>query len=320
MIRISVLALLLVLSTAAHAQSAWPNRQVRLLVPNSTGSAPDFVARVGLEMLSRTTGQQWVVDNRPGGEGIIAAEAASKSAPDGYTFFFATITPIAITPHLKKSLPYDPMKDFTAVAMVIDSGPNGIAVDQSLPVKSLPELIAYSRANPGKLSYGFTVSFLRAMGAWLTNATRMDMVPIVYKDTGQAIQDSIAGRVPVMLNAMPTIEQAVQSGKMRMIAVTSAKRLAKWPEVPTVGETVPGYEANAWLSFAARAGTPAEIVNRVNKEMNVIVRDAQFQQRLEKFAWANVGGANNPPALAKFYRDEYDKWGKILRDAGVRPE
>ena len=315
-----LLASLFVVVANAHGQSAWPNKSVRLLVPNSAGSAPDAIARLTTEMLSRAVGQQWVVDNRPGGDGIIATEAAAKSSPDGYTFLFASVTPVAITPHLKKALPYDPVKDFTPVAMIIDSGPNGLAVQSDLPVKTLADLIALSKSSPGKISYSVTVSFLGAVGVWLTSSTGMDMAQVNYKDTGQAIQDAMAGRVPVMLNAMATVEQVVRSGKMRMIAVTSAKRVPQWPDVPTVGETVPGYEANAWLSLAARAGTAPDIVNRVNKEMSSIVRNPQYLKSLEKLSWTNLNGANTPEGLVGFYRVEFDKWGKILRDAGVKPE
>ena len=314
------LACLSIVGSQVHAQSAWPIKPVRLLVPNSAGSAPDAIARLTTEMLSKAVGQQWVVDNRPGGDGIIATEAAAKSSPDGYTFLFASVTPVAITPHLKKALPYDPVKDFTPVAMIIDSGPNGIAVQSDLPVKTLSDLITLSKNSPGKMSYSVTVSFLGAVGVWLTSSTGMDLVQVNYKDTGQAIQDAMAGRVPVMLNAMATVEQVVRSGKMRMIAVTSAKRVPQWPDVPTVGETVPGYEANAWLSIAARAGTAPDIVSRVNKEMSVIVRNPQYLKSLEKLSWTNLNGANTPEGLVGFYRLEFDKWGKILRDAGVKPE
>jgi tripartite-type tricarboxylate transporter receptor subunit TctC len=315
-----LLAAVLATGSAAHAQSTWPAKPVRLLVANSAGSAPDSIARVTADMLGRATGQSWIVDNRAGGEGIIAAEAAAKAAPDGYTFFFATVTTIAVTPHLRKSLPYDPLKDFTPVAMVVDSGPCAIAVHTDVPVKSLPELIALSKASPAKLSYSVTVAFLGAAGSWLTNATRMDMVPVAYKDTPQAIQDAMAGRVPVMLNALATVEQVVRSGKMRMIAVTSANRVPSWPDVPTVAETVPGYEANGWLSLAARAGAHADIVNRVNREMNAIVRNGEYRQRLEKLSWFNLEGASSPQSMSEFYRSEFTKWGTILREAGVKPQ
>lgn len=319
-IRYLLLASLFIVVAKVDAQSAWPSKSVRLLVPNSAGSAPDAIARLTTEMLSRAVGQQWVVDNRPGADGIIATEAAAKSSPDGYTFLFASVTPVAITPHLKKVLPYDPVKDFTPVAMIIDSGPNGIAVQSDLPVRSLPDLIALSKGSPGKVSYSVTVSFLGAVGTWLTSATGMDMVQVNYKDTGQAIQDAIAGRVPVMLNAMATVEQVVRSGKMRMVAVTSAKRVPQWPDVATVGETVPGFEANAWLSLAARAGTAPDIVIRVNNEMSSIVRNPQYLKSLEKLSWTNLNGANTPEGLVGFYRVEFEKWGKILREAGVKPE
>lgn len=300
-----------------RAQPGWPAKPVRLIISNSPGSAPDLVARLTADRLSRATGQQWIVDNRPGAEGIIGAEAAAKSPPDGYTFFLANGTTMAVTPHLLKSIPYDPVKDFSPVAMIIDSGPNGLAVHPDIPAKTLPELIALAKSQPGRFSYSVTVPFLAVASAWLVKAGGMDMVQIQYKSTPQAMQDALAGRVPIMYNSMGTVQALVRSGKLRLLAVTSIKRLAQWPDVPTAAETLPGYEAEGWNSLAAPAGTRADIVNRVNREMQIIVRSPEFLRPLEKFTWTNLNGASTPQALAEFYRAEREKWGRIIRDLGI---
>jgi tripartite-type tricarboxylate transporter receptor subunit TctC len=321
MIRRLLLALagLCVLNGEAHAQASWPSRPVRLIITNSAGSAPDVVARITTDLLSRAMGQSWIVDNRPGGQGTIGASAAAKSAPDGYTFFFANGTTMAVTPHLLKSIPYDPIKDFIPVAMVIDSGPVGIAVHPDVPAKTLPELIALAKEKPGKLSYSVSVAFLEIAGAWLTKASGADMVQIQYKSTPQAMQDGVAGRVPVIFNSMGVVQGLARSGKMRLIAVTSLKRLPNWPDLPTVSETIPGYEAEGWNSLAVPAGTSMDIVNRVNKEMQVIVRSPRFLEPLQKYVWTNLNGASTPAALAEFYRAEREKWGRIVRELGIKP-
>ena len=312
-----IVAMLVSLGSAQAQQ--WPARPVKLILSNSAGSAPDVVARLFTEPLSRAFGQPWVIDNRPGGEGVVGADAAAKSAPDGYTFYLGTIVAIAVTPHLVKAAPYDPLRDFTPVAMVIDSGPSAISVNAQLPIHSIPELVAYAKAQPGKLSYSATVAILGVHGEWFKHVAGIQMTQVTYKDTAQATQDALAGRVPVMVNALAAMVPHIRTGKLRLIAVTSAKRLAAWPDVPTVAEYYPGYEAEGWLSLVAPTGTPADIVQRVNREMDRIVRTPQFLQPVQKFSWSNLNGASTPQELARFYRAEYEKWGKIMREVGIQP-
>ncbi len=319
LLRYILLIACLGITAQAGAQSGWPNKPVRLILSNSPGSAPDLVARITAEQLTRSLGQTWVIENRPGGEGVIGADAAAKSAPDGYTFYVASIVAVAVSPHLIKNIPYDSLKDFAPVAMIVDSGPTGIAVHVDLPVKTFPELIELAKKQPGKLSYSSTVAFLGISTEWLNRLAGIDMVQISYKETARAIQDVVSGRVPVMINSMGTSLPQVRAGKLRLIAVTSAKRLPAFPDLPTVAETIPGYEAEGWLSLAAPAGTPGDIVSRVNREMDRIVKDAQFTQAVQKFVWANNIGASTPPALSAFYRAEREKWGKIIRELGIQP-
>ncbi len=315
-----LLALCLCLSGGADAQSAWPAKPIRLILSNSPGSAPDLVARVTTDQLGKALGQSWIVENRAGGEGVIGADAAAKSAPDGYTFYVASIVSVAIAPSLVKNIPYDSIRDFVPVAMIVDSGPSAIAVHPDLPAKTFPELIALAKTQPGKLSYSITVAFLNISQEWLNKLAGISMQQINYKDTSQAVQDALSGRVPVLVNSAGTALPHIRSGKLRFLAVTSLKRMPAFPDVPAVAEFYPGYESEGWLSLAAPAGTPADIVNRVNREMDRIVRDAQFSQAVQKFVWANNGGASTPQALAALYRTERDKWGKIIRELGIQPQ
>jgi tripartite-type tricarboxylate transporter receptor subunit TctC len=312
-------AFMLFVTPALHAQQAWPAKPVKLIISNSPGSTPDVVARLVAEGL-KGLGQTWFIENRPGGDGVIGAEAAARSAPDGYTYYFGSTVAIAVTPHLFKNPPYDPLRDFTPVAMVIDSGPSAISVSPDLPVRNVPELIALAKSQPGKLSYSVTVAVLAVHAEWFSQVAGIKMTQVTYKDIGPATQDVLAGRVPVMVNALSPMVPHIRAGKLRLIAVTSLKRLAAWPDTPTVAETLPGFEAEAWVSLVAPAGTPADIVQRVNREMDRVVRTPQFREPVQKFSWDNLNGASTPQAMSAFYRAEKDKWGKIMRDIGMQPQ
>ncbi len=318
--RLLVAILVFTLAGLSQAQTPWPAKPIRLILSNSAGSAPDLVARVATEQLARALGQSWIIENRPGGEGVIGADAAAKSAPDGYTFYVATIVAVAVSPHLVKNIPYDSLRDFAPVAMIVDSGPSAIAVHPDLPVKTFPDLVALAKSQPGKLSYGVTVAFLNISQEWLNKVAGITMTQVNYKDTSRAIQDAVSGRVPVMVNSVGTALPQIRAGKMRLLAVTSLKRLPSLPDVPAVAEYYPGYESEGWLSLAAPTGTPADIVTRVNREMERIVKDPQFTQAVQKFVWANNSGASTPQALSVFYRTERDKWGKIIRELGMQPQ
>jgi tripartite-type tricarboxylate transporter receptor subunit TctC len=305
---------------APAAVQNWPAKPVRFFLSNSAGSAPDLVARATAEQLQKATGQSWIVENRPGGEGVIGAAAVARAAPDGYSFYQASIVAIAVQPHMLKDLPYDTLRDFAPVAMIVDSGPSGIAVHPSVAAKTFPEFIALAKSQPGKLSYSVTVAFLSASARWMNQLAGINMTEVYYKETGNATNDALSGQVPVMFNSLGTSVPHIKSGKLRLLAVTSLKRLPQFPEVPTVAEFYPGYESEGWASMAAPAGTPAEIVNRLNREIDRIVKDPQFNAGIAKFYWANLNGASTPQVLATFYRSERDKWGKILKDVGIQPQ
>jgi tripartite-type tricarboxylate transporter receptor subunit TctC len=193
-------------------------------------------------------------------------------------------------------------------------------VHPELPIRNVPELVAYAKANPGKLSFSATVAVITVQGLWFSQVAGIQMTPVNYKDPAQATQDALAGRTPVMVNALAPMVSHIRAGKLRMVAVTSAKRLAAWPDVQTVAESYPGFEAEGWLSLVAPTGVPAEIITRVNREMERIVRSPQFREPVQKFSWDNLNGASTPQALAQFYKAEREKWGKVIRDIGMQPQ
>ncbi len=313
-------AIFLIIVAGTVQAQAWPAKPVRYVLSNSAGSAPDLVARVTTDQLQQALGQAWIVENRPGGEGVIGAASVARASPDGYSFYQASSVAIAVQPHLVKNLPYDTLRDFTPVAMVVDSGPSGIVVHPSLPVKTFPDLVALAKSQPGRISYSVTVAFLSVSAKWLNKLAGIDMTEVYYKETGQATGDALSGQVPVMFNSLGTPIQHIKAGKLRLLAVTSLKRLPQFPDMPTIAEYYPGYESEGWASMAAPAGTPAEIVNRVNREMDRIVKDPQFAAAVGKFYWANIGGASSPQGLAAFYRSEREKWRKIVNELGIQPQ
>ncbi len=304
----------------AWGQQPWPAKPVRLIISNPPGDAPDLVARALTEQLSKAFGRQWFVENRPGGESIIGAEAAAHSAPDGYTFYFASQITMAINPNAFKTLPYDPDRDFTPVAMVIDSGPFVVAVNPEVAAKNLPELIQLARQRPGALSYSATVPLLAMFGQWLNKHSGIDMVEVQYKTPGQAVQDVVTGRVQVIIIALAAIDPFVKSGKLRVLAVTSGSRLKNAPDVPTVGETFPGFEMGGWLALVAPKGLPSEIAQRVNREVDTVVHSPEFEKRVQVFGWSNGSGARNAQAIGEFIRVERARWRDLIQEIGLQPK
>ena len=317
--RALVLVVLGIASAVAHAQ-AWPSKPIRIIMPNAPGGSPDIIGRIMCDMLGRGIGQQCLIDNRPGGEGFIGAEAAAKSPADGYTYFWESQVTASINPHLFKSMPYDSRRDFTPVGMVIDTAPFVMALNADVPAQTLPELIALAKSQPGKISFSTTVNISSMLGAWLNKNAGIQMVEVPYKAGTQAIQDALAGRIQLMMISLPPIVPYVKTGKIKLLAVTSAKRLASWPSMPTIGETFPGFEMEGWTAISAPTGTPAPIVQRLNRELDRVVTDTEFRKRLELYAWGNLNGASTPQAMLQFMRDNREWWGALIREVGIQPK
>src|SRR6266851_3953484 len=303
----------------AHAQT-WPTRPIKMIVSFPAGSAPDIVCRFVTDRLSRAVGQQIVVDNRPGSGNIIAAQAAARSAPDGYNFFCATAATLVSNPHTFKSLPYDPVRDFAPVAMIA-KGPFFVLVHPGVPVKTLAELAAYDKANPGKLTFATDGlrNFTGMMAAWLNKIAGTSILTVPYAGMPLGIQDTLAGRTQVIILAIPAAAPRIRSGELRPLAASFAKRVPGYENVPAIAETYPGFELVGWFLIVAPAGTPAEIVQRVNREMDRILKNPETVQRLRALGFFTEG-AETPGAVAENIRADTAKWGRIVKEIGIEPE
>jgi tripartite-type tricarboxylate transporter receptor subunit TctC len=312
-----LLALLGVLQ--AHAQT-WPNRPVRTIVSFAAGSAPDIVCRFLTDRLSRSLGATIVVDNRPGAGNIIAAQAAARSAPDGYNFFCATAATLVSNPHTFKSLPYDPVRDFAPVGMIA-KGPFFLLVNPKVPAKTLAELVAYDKANPGKLSFATDGqrNFTGMMAAWLNKIAGTSMLTVPYAGMPLGIQDTVAGRTQVILLALPAAAPRMRGGELRPLAASFAKRVPGFDEIPAISETFPGFELVGWFLMLAPSGTPKEIIGSMNREMDKVLKDADTAKRLAALGFFTEG-AETPEAVAEAIRADTEKWGRIVKEIGIQPE
>jgi tripartite-type tricarboxylate transporter receptor subunit TctC len=296
----------------------YPSHPVRLLVGFAAGSTTDILGRLIGQWLSQRLGQQFVVENRPGAGGNIAAEEMIKSTPDGYTLYMvppAVAANGALYPHLN----FDFLRDATAVAGVVRV-PNVAEVNPSLPVKTIPELIAYAKANPGKLSFESAgIGTASHLAGQLFNAmTGADLQHVPYRGDGPAMVDLIAGQVQVGFATMTASIGHIRSGQLRALAVTTLKRSDALPGVPTVAETVPGFEASSWFGIAAPKGTPADIIERLNRETNAGLADTTIAARLTDMGGMALTGS--PADFGKLIADETEKWSKVIRDAGIKAE
>jgi len=305
------------LSRVARAQ-AYPSRPIRLLVGFAPGGGTDVMARLIQQGLSERLGQQIVIENRPGAGTNIATEAVVHAAPDGYTLLAASLAN-AGNATLYGDLKFNFIRDTVPVAgIALD--PFVLEVTPSLPVKTIPELIAYAKANPGKVNMGSggIGSGNQLTGEMFKMMTGIDLVHVPYRGAGPAMVDLMGGQVQVMFNTMGASVQHVRAGKLRALGVATKTRQAALPDVPTVAEFVPGYEASFWTGIAAPKGTPAEIVDRVNKAVNAGFEDANVKARLAE--WGATALAGSPADFGKFVADETEKWGKVIRTANIKAE
>jgi tripartite-type tricarboxylate transporter receptor subunit TctC len=315
MMRIAAALAALLLGGQAAAQ-AWPSKPVRIVVPLSGGGFADVPARMLAPRLSSQLGRQFYVENRPGAGGTLGSDNAAKAEPDGHTLLF-TATPHVISPWLYKNMPYDALKDFTPVARVA-SGPYALVVHPELKVGSVRELIAAAKAQPGEIYYassgnGSAQHLVTALFASLAGI-QLNHVP--YKGSGPATQDLISGQVKVSFAGIPNVITHVRSGRLRILAVTTAARWPELPDTPTVAEAgVAGYEAALWVALLAPAATPADIVQRLYTEIGNALKDAEMQQSLR--AAGIAPSLLGPQELGAFMRTEYEKWGRVVRETGA---
>ena len=318
-IRLLLLAVLLALTGHAGAQD-WPARPVKFILSQPPGTSPDITARFLADRLARLLEQQVVVENRPGGQNVIGALAAAKAPPDGYTYFFATTAAIVTNPLTFKSLPYDPEKDFTPVAMIAKS-PMVIAVNPSVPAKTLAELVALDKSRPGKLAAANegAKTFSGMMSQMLNKTAGIQLLQVPYNGVSPAIQDTIAGRTQVVLVSSAALLPFLKRGELRPLAVSAGKRVRGIEDVPTLAETYPGFEYVGWFALLAPAGTPAGVIQRVNRDMDRVLADPEIAQRLYDFGLVNEG-AGTPDSLNDFLRTERERWAKLVKEIGLQPE
>jgi tripartite-type tricarboxylate transporter receptor subunit TctC len=302
------------------ASAAYPERPIRFVVPFPPGTTTDVVARLVALRAAEHLGQTIVVDNRAGASGTIGVETVARAAPDGYTWGLGTTTTHALARILNPKLGYDPVRDFAPAALLGDS-PYFLTANPALPAANVKELIAHARANPGKLHYAsvgnFSVGHLA--GELLKKAAGIDMVHVPYKGSNLALIDLLAGRIQLNISTIAASLPHVRAGKLRALGVTSVKRVAVLPQTPTVAESgFPGYQASLWVGAYLPTRTPAQIVARVNRELNATLQLAEVRDALAEQAFE--AGALSPEAVGKLMRDETVRWRKVIQDAGLKPE
>lgn len=304
-------------ATAAQGAGDYPSAPVRIVVPFQAGGLTDILARAIAQHASPRLGQPFVVENKPGASGNIGADTVAKSKPDGLTLLMGSIGTNAVNAHLFSRMPYDTLKDFTPISLVA-SGTLMLVTNPAVPATDMRSLLAYARANPGKLTYasGGAGASQHLAGELLKTMANVDIVHVPYKGVVQGVTDVVAGQVNMTFD-LATVEPHIRAGKLRPIAVANARRSSAFPEVPTIAESgVPGYEVSAWYGLFAPAGTPPAIVQRLQAEVVSALKDPVLLQRLSALGAEPAG--STPEELSRFVRSEYDKWGKVVRQAGIR--
>ncbi|MBR0667144.1 tripartite tricarboxylate transporter substrate binding protein [Roseomonas hellenica] len=303
-------------ATGAHAQGDWPQRPVRFVVPYPPGGPTDILGRVVAQRLAVDLRQPMVIDNKPGASGVIGSAEVARAAPDGTTFLINASIHVII-PHLNRNMPFDALADFTPVTN-IGMVPLVAVVHPSLPVRSIAELIAHLRANPGRISYGSSgnASALHLAGEMFKLMTGTEMVHVPYRGAGPAIQDLMAGNIQLMFDSVPSSAAAVREGRLRALAVTTRRRTAAYPDLPTVAEAgLPGFDIATWYAVWAPPRMPAPVVTRLQQAIAAAVAVPEVRDRLGTLGAEPV--ADTPEDFAAFCRVEYTRWGQLVRDARV---
>ncbi len=303
---------------AALAQN-YPAKSVRVIAPFPPSGGTDLFARAVAQKLSVVFGQQVIVDNRSGAGGMIGSDMVARAAPDGYTLLITSSSTHSIAPHITRKPLYDPLRDFTPV-IIIASAPNLLVVHPSLPVRTVKELIGLAKARPGAINYASngsgTLSHLT--GELFKLQTGTSLVHIPYKGGPPALIDLVAGQVSVLFTAIPTAIGQVRAGKLRALAVTGPKRVDAVKDLPTVAETLPGFESSQWWGMYAPPATPPEVIDKLNSEVARIIGDADVKARFANEGAEAMGGS--PRDFADYLKADYEKWGRVVKEAGMRPE
>ena len=316
--RIIVAALLVGFSQRA-ALAQYPVKPVRVIVPYSPGGAVDSFARVLTQQLSEHWNQSVVVENRPGASTMIGAEQVAKSPADGYTLLLTAELTLVTLPHLYEKIPYDPLRDFAPITALV-SATQALVANPSLPVKTVNDVVTLAKAKPGELTYGsFGIGSTGHLNMEVFQAmtgTRFNHIP--YSGAGPAMNDVVGGHVSLMFAALSIVKGSVDAGKLRMIGVGSDRRSSEFPDVPTISESgVPGFEAKSWFGLVAPAGTPPEIIKKINEDVTKVISDPAFaRQYLAAQGLVPITGT--PEEFAAFIRAETKRWGKVVKDANIQ--
>ena len=308
------------LPSALSRAAGWPVKPVRYVVPFAPGGTTDILARILGPKLAASLGQTFIVDNKAGAGGVLGADAVAKSAPDGYTILGGTISTQAINPALQTRIPYDASKDFAPITL-IGSTPNVVIVPAASPFKTMQELLAYARANPGKLSHSSagTGTSQHMGGELLKQLAKVFIVHIPYRGSGPAIQDVMGGQVSMGIDTLVVAAPHIKSGTLRALAVTTAKRAKGFESIPTVAESgVPGYDVASWQSVHAPAGTPGEITHLLQAEFAKAMKQPDVQERFAALGLEASG--MSPEELAAFEAKERAKWAKVVRDGNIKAD
>ena len=315
---VAVLAVVLI-PAAAAADRAYPIKPIRLIVPYAPGGGNDTMARVIGGKLAEAWGQQVIIDNRPGANGLVACEITATATPDGYTLLMANIGSHGINPALYKKIPYDPVKDFAPVSQ-LGSTANVLVVHPSTPVKNLPELVSLAKAKPGQLTYGSNGagSSQHLAGVLFGSTFGLNLVHVPYKGTGPVMNDLVGGQITMSFANMVAALPLVRSKRLTPIAVTTLKRSSALPDIPAIAESAPGFEATSWWGVVSTKGTPPDVVNALYRE---IVKGINAPEVKTFFANAGVEpGGTTPLEFAAFIKSELAKWGKVVKESGARAD
>ena len=304
-----------IIASPAIAQS-FPNRPITMVVPFAAGGSTDVVARIIAQKMSEGLGQQVIVENVAGAGGNVGAARVAKGEPDGYQILMGTVATHALNPLMLKRKPYDPAADFAPISLLAIV-PNVLIINPTLPAKTVPELVALLKANPGKYNYASSGigTPLHLSGELFKSLAKVEMTHIPYRGSGPALNDVVAGVVPIQFDNLPSASAFIQAGTLKALGVTTKERAQSFPDVPTIGEALPGYETYTWNALFAPKGTPKEIVDRLNAEAVKAVKDPGVGERMKVFSAAVVG--STPEALAEHVKVELAKWTPVVRDAGV---
>jgi len=310
------LGIMLIVALPVLAQS-YPVKPIRLVLPYPPGGGTDVIARPLAQKLTEQLGQQVIVDNRGGAGGNIGMEFVAKSPADGYTLLFALTAQYAVNPSLYPKLPYDPVRDYAPISLLANA-PYLLVVHPALPAKSVAELVALVKARPGQLSYSSSGngSGAHLAGEMLRSLARVEILHVPYKGAGPAMPDLIAGQVQLSFITYTAAGPHIKTGRLRALGVTTAKRSPTLPDLPAIGETVAGYDSAVWYGFAAPAGTPLEIVSKLNAEVLRVLAAPDFRSRITLEAVSPIG--STPEEFGSFMKSEIVRWAKVVKDSGAK--